>query len=84
VEAAYRAVHAWRRYEPPVDLYVSPCYTGELPPEDVDEAEIRFPLSAFLRWVNLIGWAGLAIGNLQLIAPRDGIVLSAGLAWERG
>ena len=31
VEAAYAAVHAWRRYEPPVDLYVAPCVTGELP-----------------------------------------------------
>lgn len=83
VEAAYRAVHAWRTYKPPVDLYVAPCYTGELPPEDVDEADVRFPLSAFLRWVNLIGWAGLAIGNMQLIAPRDETVLAAGLAWER-
>jgi hypothetical protein len=37
-----------------------------------------------LRWVNLIGWAGLAIGNLHLIAPMDETVLAAGLAWERG
>jgi aspartyl-tRNA(Asn)/glutamyl-tRNA(Gln) amidotransferase subunit A len=84
VEAAYAAVHAWRRYEPPVDLYVAPCVTGELPPEDVDERDIRFLLSAFVRWVNLLGWAALAIGNLQLIAPRDETVLAAGLAWERG
>jgi Asp-tRNA(Asn)/Glu-tRNA(Gln) amidotransferase A subunit family amidase len=83
-EAAYRAVHAWRRYEPPVDLYVAPCVTGDLPDEDVDERDVRFPFSAFVRWVNLVGWAGLAIGNLQLIAPRDETVLSAGLAWERG
>ena len=47
-------------------------------------SEIRLPLTAFLRWVNLIGWAGLAIGNLQLVAPRDETVLAAGLAWERG
>jgi aspartyl-tRNA(Asn)/glutamyl-tRNA(Gln) amidotransferase subunit A len=84
VEAAYAAVHDWRRYEPPVDLYVSPCVSGELPAEDVDEAEVRFQVSAFLRWVNLIGWAGLAIGNLQLVAPRDETVIAAGLAWERG
>jgi len=32
--------------------------------------------------VNLTGWAGLAIGNMQLIAPRDEVVLAAGLAWE--
>ena len=84
VEAAYAAVHAWRRYEPPVDLYVAPCVTGALPPEDVDERDVRFPFSASVRWVNLVGWAGLAIGNLQLIAPRDETVLAAGLAWERG
>jgi Asp-tRNA(Asn)/Glu-tRNA(Gln) amidotransferase A subunit family amidase len=84
VEAAYRAIEEWRRYEPEVDLYVSPCYAIDLPPEDADELEIRLPLSSFLRWVNLTGWAGLAIGNMQLAAPRDEVVLAAGLAWERG
>lgn len=84
VVAAYRAIEEWRRYRPDVDLYVSPCYAIELPPEDVDELEIRLPLTSFLRWVNLVGWAGLAIGNMQLIAPRDEVVLAAGLAWERG
>jgi aspartyl-tRNA(Asn)/glutamyl-tRNA(Gln) amidotransferase subunit A len=82
VAAAYRAIGEWRRYEPDVDLYVSPCYAVELPPEDADELEIRLPLTSFLRWVNLLGWAGLAIGNLQLIAPTDEVVLAAGLAWE--
>jgi hypothetical protein len=50
----------------------------------VDELEIRLPLSSFLRWVNLTGWAGLAIGNMQFVAPGDETVLAAGLAWERG
>ena len=84
IEAAYRAIDEWRRYEPDVDLYVSPCYAIELPPEDADELEIRLPLTSFLRWVNLTGWAGLAIGNMQLVAPTDEVVLAAGLAWERG
>jgi aspartyl-tRNA(Asn)/glutamyl-tRNA(Gln) amidotransferase subunit A len=84
VAAAYRAIEEWRRYEPEVDLYVSPCYAIELPPDDADELEVRLPLTSFLRWVNLTGWAGLAIGNMQLIAPRDEVVLAAGLAWERG
>jgi len=84
IGAAYRAIEEWRRYEPEVDLYVSPCYAIELPAEDVDELDIRLPLSSFLRWVNLTGWAGLAIGNMQLIAPRDEVVIAAGLAWERG
>jgi hypothetical protein len=84
IAVAYRALEEWRRYEPEVDLYVSPCVAIGLPPEDCDELEVRLPFSSFLRWVNLIGWAGLAIGNLQLIAPRDETVLAAGLAWERG
>jgi aspartyl-tRNA(Asn)/glutamyl-tRNA(Gln) amidotransferase subunit A len=84
IDAAYRAIEEWRRYEPEVDLYVSPCYAIELPPEDADELEVRLPLTSFLRWVNLTGWAGLAIGNMQLIAPSDEVVLGAGLAWERG
>ena len=84
VTAGYRGLLAWRQLEPDVDLYLSPCVAIELPPEEVDELEIRLPLSSFLRWVNLIGWAGLAIGNLQLVAPRDDdVVLAAGLAWER-
>jgi aspartyl-tRNA(Asn)/glutamyl-tRNA(Gln) amidotransferase subunit A len=84
VDAAYSAIAEWRRYQPDVDLYVSPCYAVELPPEDANEAGIRLPLSSFMRWVNLTGWAGLAIGNLQLIAPHDETVLAAGLALERG
>ena len=84
VAAARRALADWRRFTPEVDLYVSPCIAIELPPEDADELEVRLPLSSFLRWVNLLGWAGLAIGNLQLVAPLDETVLAAGLAWERG
>ena len=83
VSAAREALAVWRRYEPEVDLYVSPCYAIDLPPEDADELDVRLPLSSFLRWVNLIGWAGLAIGNMQLVAPDDRTVLAAGLAWER-
>jgi Asp-tRNA(Asn)/Glu-tRNA(Gln) amidotransferase A subunit family amidase len=84
IDAAYRALEEWRRYEPEVDLYVAPCVAVDLPPEDCDELEVRIPFTAFLRWVNLIGWAALAIGNLQLIAPHDETVLAAGLAWEQG
>jgi aspartyl-tRNA(Asn)/glutamyl-tRNA(Gln) amidotransferase subunit A len=83
IAAAYRAIEEWRRYQPEVDLYVSPCYAIELPPDEADELEVRLPLTSFLRWVNLTGWAGLAIGNMQLIASRDEVVLAAGLAWER-
>jgi Asp-tRNA(Asn)/Glu-tRNA(Gln) amidotransferase A subunit family amidase len=83
IEAAYHAIEEWRRYEPEVDLYVSPCYAIDLPEEEADELDVRLPLTSFLRWVNLTGWAGLAIANMQLIAPRDEVVLAAGLAWER-
>lgn len=84
VEEGYRALRDWRRYEPEVDLLVSPCVAIDWPAEDADELEVRLPLSSFLRWVNLLGWSALAIGNLQLVAPHDETVLAAGLAWERG
>jgi aspartyl-tRNA(Asn)/glutamyl-tRNA(Gln) amidotransferase subunit A len=84
VAAAYTALESWRRYEPAVDLFVSPVLGIDLPPEDCDELEVRIPFTAFARPINLLGWAGLAIGDLQLIAPNDETVLAAGLAWERG
>ena len=84
VATAYTALERWRRYEPEVDLYVAPTLGIEPPPEDCDELEVRIPCAAFTRPINLIGWAGLAIGDLQLIAPHDETVLAAGLAWERG
>jgi aspartyl-tRNA(Asn)/glutamyl-tRNA(Gln) amidotransferase subunit A len=82
--AGYRALESWRRYKPEVDLYVAPTLGIDLPPEDCDELEVRIPFTAFARPFNLLGWAGLAIGDLQLIAPHDETVLAAGLAWERG
>ncbi len=83
VEAAREAIRVWRQYRPPVDLYVAPCLGVELPPVDCDELEVRLPLTAFLRCFNVIGWAGLAIGDLQFVAPKDETVLAAGLEWER-
>ena len=43
---------------------------------------MRIPATAFLRPFNVIGWAGLAIGDLQFVAPRDEVVLAAGLAFN--
>ncbi len=80
---AYRALAEWRRYAPDVDLFVSPTVACELPAEDADELEWRLVLATFLRTFNFLGWAGLAIGNMQLVAPSDEVVLAAGLAWER-
>jgi len=31
----------------------------------------------------VIGWAAIAIGDLQFMAPRDETVLAAALAWHR-
>ena len=84
VTDGYRALLAWRRLVPEVDLYASPCVAIDWPREDADEPDVRLPLSSFLRWVNLLGWAGLAVGNLHLVAPLDETALAAGLAWERG
>jgi Asp-tRNA(Asn)/Glu-tRNA(Gln) amidotransferase A subunit family amidase len=83
VEAARAAVSAWRSYRPDVDLYVAPVLGVPVPQVDCDELEVRIPATAFLRPFNVLGWAALAIGDLQLVAPRDEVVLAAGLAWER-
>jgi Asp-tRNA(Asn)/Glu-tRNA(Gln) amidotransferase A subunit family amidase len=83
VERARAAVCAWRTYQPEVDLYVAPVLGADVPPVDCNEHQLRIPATAFLRPFNVLGWAAIAIGDLQLIAPRDETVLSAALAWER-
>ena len=83
VERARESMQLWREYRPDVDLYVSPTLGIEIPPEDCSEIDVRIAVSAFLRPFNVLGWAGLAIGDLQFVAPRDEVVLAAGLAWER-
>jgi Asp-tRNA(Asn)/Glu-tRNA(Gln) amidotransferase A subunit family amidase len=84
VEEGYRALRRWRRLEPDVDLFVCPCVAIDWPEEEANELDVRLPFSSFTRWVNLLGWSALAIGNMQLVAPTDEVVLAAGLAWERG
>jgi aspartyl-tRNA(Asn)/glutamyl-tRNA(Gln) amidotransferase subunit A len=81
--AARVAVDEWRTFRPDVNLYVAPVLGVPVPSVDCDELEVRIPATAFLRCFNVLGWAALAIGDLQLVAPRDEIVLAAGLAWER-
>jgi aspartyl-tRNA(Asn)/glutamyl-tRNA(Gln) amidotransferase subunit A len=83
VERARAAVAAWRRFVPDVDLYVAPVLGVDVPPVDCDELDIRIPATAFLRPFNVLGWAAVAIGDLQLVAPRDEVVLAAALAWEQ-
>jgi aspartyl-tRNA(Asn)/glutamyl-tRNA(Gln) amidotransferase subunit A len=82
VSRAGAAVRAWRSLRPDVDLYVAPVLGVDLPPEDCDELDIRIPATAFLRPFNVLGWAAIAIGDLQLVAPSDEVVLAAALAWE--
>ena len=77
------SVRRWRDFRPSVDLYVTPVLGQGLPPVDCDELEMRLPATAFLRPFNVLGWAALAIGDLQLVAPSDETVLAAGLAWEQ-
>ena len=83
VVRARKAVQRWRTYEPDVDLYVAPVLGVEIPAVDADELDIRIAATAFLRPFNVIGWAALAIGDLQFVAPHDETVLAAGLAWVR-
>jgi aspartyl-tRNA(Asn)/glutamyl-tRNA(Gln) amidotransferase subunit A len=84
LDTAYDALREWRRLEPNADLLVTPAFGVDPPADDGDELELRATLPAFLRPINFLGWAGLAIGELQLTAPADETVLAAGLAWEQG
>ena len=69
---------------PPVDLYVAPVLGRDRCRRwTATSSTVRLELSAFLRPFNVLGWAALAIGDLQLAAPSDERVLAAGLAWER-
>jgi aspartyl-tRNA(Asn)/glutamyl-tRNA(Gln) amidotransferase subunit A len=81
-DRARESVRRWREFRPEVDLYVAPTLGVEIPPEDCDELDVRIPATAFLRPFNVLGWAALAIGDLQFVALRDEVVLAAGLAWE--
>ena len=82
VDRARAAVRDWRTLQPEVDLYVAPVLGVELPPVDCDELDMRIPAAAFLRPFNVLGWAAIAIGDLQFVAPSDEVVLAAALAWE--
>lgn len=84
-EAAYRAAREamldWRarcRAEPGADIYLLPVLGSPLPARDVDERSIREVFGGAARPVNELGWAGLAIGNLQIVGPDDAVVLAAG------
>jgi aspartyl-tRNA(Asn)/glutamyl-tRNA(Gln) amidotransferase subunit A len=81
-DRARESVRRWREFRPEVDLYVAPTLGVEIPPEDCDELDVRIPATAFLRPFNVLGWAALAIGDLQFVALRDEVVLAAGSAWE--
>ena len=48
VEAAYGAIEEWRRYEPEVDLYVSPCYAMGTASGGCGRARDPADLSSFL------------------------------------
>jgi aspartyl-tRNA(Asn)/glutamyl-tRNA(Gln) amidotransferase subunit A len=84
VERARAAVFAWRRYVPEPDLYVAPVLGVELPPVDCNELDVRVAATAFLRPFNVLGWAAVAVGDVQFVAPRDEVALGAALAWEQG
>jgi len=82
VERARSAVAVWRGYRPEVDLYVAPAIGIEVPPVDCRELDVRLQLTAFLRPFNVLGWAAVAVGNVQFAAPADEVAIGAALAWE--
>jgi aspartyl-tRNA(Asn)/glutamyl-tRNA(Gln) amidotransferase subunit A len=86
-EEGRRALRAWREHaarEPRIDLVVSPTLgLAELPPAGVDELQVRLPFSAYTRTFSYLGWAAIAIGELQLAGRDPNVVIGAALAVER-
>lgn len=84
---AHRALAAWRHRaltEPAVDVLISPTLgLIAIPPADVDELEVRVPLSAYARVFSFLGWPAIAIGGVQIAARESGALFAAALAWER-
>jgi aspartyl-tRNA(Asn)/glutamyl-tRNA(Gln) amidotransferase subunit A len=83
--AAGRSVARWRaRVDATIehDVLVLPTLGAARPAHDVAECEIRQQFGRFTRLANHLGWAALAIGDLQIMGRSEAIVLAAGLAWE--
>jgi len=84
---ARAAVQEWRQRaqrELRADVIATPTLgVCPLPPHDAWEPDVRELLGAYTRPFNVLGWAALAIGNVQLAGPSEDAVLAAGLALER-
>jgi Asp-tRNA(Asn)/Glu-tRNA(Gln) amidotransferase A subunit family amidase len=85
--AGKRALAVWRaraEREPDVDVIVSPTLgVYEIPPDDVDEIEIRVPFSAYTRTFSFLGWPATAIGGVQLGARDAELLFAVARTWER-
>ena len=83
-----RAAHARRSragatYRPPVDLYVPPVLASTCRRRTATSSRSASRSRRSCARSTCSAGPALAIGNLQLVAPRDETVLAAGLAWER-
>lgn len=86
IQRARRSIADWRNATtrlPQVDVIASPTLgMAELPPVGVDELEVRLAFSAYTRPFSNLGWAAVAIGELQLAARDTATALAAALAVE--
>lgn len=82
---AKRALVRWRaaaESQPKVDLLLSSTITMSPPSHDVWEPDVRIQMVSNTRIFNFLDWPAIAIGNLQLAARDEQVLLSAALAWE--
>jgi aspartyl-tRNA(Asn)/glutamyl-tRNA(Gln) amidotransferase subunit A len=77
--ASLAAVNAWRRStaeQADYDVLVDRTLDIPVPAADVDEISVRDAFGRAARWVNILGWASLAIGQVQVVGPDDSAVLA--------
>lgn len=78
-ENATAAMKLWRQQTmrtKQYDVIIGPVLGIPIPLADVNEIEIRDEFGRNTRWVNLLGWAAVAIGSVQVAGPSDWEVLA--------
>jgi aspartyl-tRNA(Asn)/glutamyl-tRNA(Gln) amidotransferase subunit A len=64
------------------DVLVTATMPVPPPAADFDELAGRESVGRNTRWVNILGWAAVAVGNIQVTGPSDANVLRAGAIVE--
>lgn len=66
----------------PYDVLVCRALDVPLPAADVDELSVREEFGRAARWVNMLHWAAVVLGSVQVAGPDDAAVLAVAARLE--